>query len=78
VLSLASVGAAFGWRQGIVYLVGLFIGTDFVCLVVISGLAAIVLAYPVIRSTLLVISAAYLAFLALRIALAGVKVWRRL
>ena len=26
VLSLAGVGAAFGWRQGIKYLIGLFIG----------------------------------------------------
>ncbi|MBL6595330.1 MAG: LysE family transporter [Candidatus Puniceispirillum sp.] len=74
VLSLAGVGAAFGWRKGIEYLAGLFIGTNVVCLAVISGLAAIVLADLVIRTILLIISTAYLAFLAFRIAFAGAKI----
>ena len=74
VMSLAGVGASFGWRQGIEYLAGLFIGTNVVCLAVISGLAAIVLADPVIRTILLAISAAYLAYLAFRIAVAGAKI----
>jgi len=74
VLSLASVGAAFGWRQGIKYLAGLFMGTNVVCLAVFSGLAAIVLTDPVIRNILLAISAAYLTYLALRIAFFGAKI----
>jgi len=74
VLSLAGVGAAFGWRQGIEYLAGLFIGTNVVCIAVISGLAAIVLADPVIRTILLAISAAYLAYLAFRVAFSGAKI----
>jgi threonine/homoserine/homoserine lactone efflux protein len=74
VLSLAGVGAAFGWRQGIQYLAGLFIGTNIVCLAVISGLAAIVLADPIVRMILLAVSAAYLAYLAFRIAFAGAKI----
>ncbi|XDZ71879.1 LysE family translocator [Alphaproteobacteria bacterium LSUCC0744] len=74
VLSLAGVGAAFGWRQGIQYLAGLFIGTNIVCLAVISGLAAIVLADPIVRTILLAVSAAYLAYLALRIAFADAKI----
>jgi len=74
VMSLAGVGAAFGWRQGIEYLAGLFIGTNVVCLAVISGLAAIVLGDPVIRTVLLIISTAYLAYLAFRIAFAGAKI----
>jgi threonine/homoserine/homoserine lactone efflux protein len=74
VLSLAGVGAAFGWRQGIQYLAGLFIGTNIVCLAVISGLAAIVLADPIVRTILLAVSAAYLAYLAVRIAFAGAKI----
>ena len=28
VLSLAGVGAGFGWRVGIMYLIGLFLGTN--------------------------------------------------
>lgn len=74
VLSLAGVGAAFGWRQGIQYLAGLFIGTNIVCIAVISGLAAIVLADPIVRTILLAVSAAYLAYLAFRIAFAGAKI----
>jgi len=74
VLSLAGVGAAFGWRQGIQYLAGLFIGTNIVCLAVISGLAAIVLADPIVRTILLAVSAAYLAYLAFRIAFASAKI----
>jgi threonine/homoserine/homoserine lactone efflux protein len=73
-LLLASVGAAFGWRQGTKYLAGLFMGTNFVCLAVISGLAAIVLADPVIRKILFAISATYLTYLALRIAFSGAKI----
>ena len=41
VLSLAGVGAAFGYAHGARYLVGLFIGTNLVCLGVITGLAAV-------------------------------------
>jgi threonine/homoserine/homoserine lactone efflux protein len=74
VLSLAGVGAAFGWRQGMQYLAGLFIGTNIVCLAVISGLAAIVLADPIVRTILLAVSTAYLAYLAFRIAFAGAKI----
>ena len=74
VLSLAGVGAAFGWRQGISYLSGLFIGNNIVCIAVISGLAAVILANPSIRMTLLVVSAAYLGYLAFRIAFSGAKI----
>ncbi len=74
VLSLAGVGAAFGWRQGMQYLAGLFFGTNIVCLAVISGLAAIVLADPIVRTILLAVSTAYLAYLAFRIAFAGAKI----
>jgi threonine/homoserine/homoserine lactone efflux protein len=74
VLSLAGVGAAFGWRQGISYLSGLFIGNNLVCIAVISGLATVLLANPSIRITLLIISAAYLGYLAFRIAFSGAKI----
>lgn len=73
VLSAAGVGAAFGWRRGLLYVTGLFIGTNLVSLAVISGLAAIILANPVVRTILLVASAAYLGYLAFRIAFAGAK-----
>ena len=74
VLSLAGVSAAFGWRQGISYLSGLFIGNNLVCIAVISGLATMILASPSIRMALMIISAAYLGYLAFRIAFSGAKI----
>ena len=74
VLSLAGVGAAFGYRHGSRYLVGLFLGTNLVCLGVITGLAAIMLADPRIRTIFSITSAAYLAWLAFRIASAGARI----
>jgi len=74
VLSLAGVGAAYGWRQGFSYLLGLFLGTNLVCFAVISGLATAVLAYPTIRTMLLIISVGYLVYLSLSIAFAGSKI----
>ena len=71
VLSLAGVGAAFGFNHGSRYLLGLFIGTNLVCLSVITGLAAVMLADERVRTVFYVVSVAYLLYLALRIALAG-------
>ena len=74
VLSLAGIGAAFGWRQGFLYMAGLFVGHVLVSLAVITGLSAIILAEPVVRTVLLFCSAGYLGYLAFRIALAGSKI----
>jgi threonine/homoserine/homoserine lactone efflux protein len=74
VLSLAGIGSAFGYRAGINYLGGLIIGYHLVILAVVSGLASIILAAPLIRNILLVASAGYLGFLAFRIAYAGSKI----
>ncbi len=71
VLTTAGVGSGFGWRAGLRFLGGLFVGTNGVALVVISGLWAIVLAMPVVRTVLAVASLAYFVWLAAKIALAG-------
>ncbi len=73
VLSAAGVGAAFGFRAGLRYLFGLFLGSNLVALAVVSGIAALILADPLIRTLLFVASTAYLLYLALRIAFAGAK-----
>jgi threonine/homoserine/homoserine lactone efflux protein len=73
VLSTAGVGAAFGFRAGLRYVTGLFIGTNLVGLAVVTGLAAVLLASPVIRTVLLIASTAYLLYLAAKIAFAGSK-----
>ncbi len=74
VLSLAGVGAAFGRNAGLNYMLGLLIGTNLVALAVITGLAAIVMSVPWLRTVLLIASTCYLLWLAFRIAMAGSKI----
>lgn len=74
VLTTAGVGAAFGFRPGLTYVSGLFVGTNLVALAVITGLAAIVLSVPVVRYVLMAASVGYLLYLAARIAFAGSRV----
>ena len=74
VLSTAGVGAAFGFRTGLRYVAGLCIGTNLVALLVVSGLAAVVLAIDWARYTLLLMSALYLLYIAVRIAFAGKRI----
>ncbi len=73
VLSTAGVGAAYGARPGFAYIAGLCCGTNVANGLVISGLAAILLSVPALRTVLVWLSAAYLLYLALKIALAGSK-----
>ena len=74
VLSAAGVGAAYGFRAGLRYVAGLCIGQLIVIAAVMTGLATLVLANPVLRTILLVLSTLYLLYLAARIALAGSKI----
>ena len=71
VLTTAGVGSGFGWRAGLRFVGGLFVGTNIVALIVISGLWAVVMAMPVVRTVLAVASVLYFLYLAARIALAG-------
>lgn len=74
VLSTAGIGAAFGWRAGLGYIGGLMLGGFLVMLLVITGLAAIVLAVPWLRAVLLIASLGYLTYLAWRVASAGSRI----
>ncbi len=71
VLTTAGVGSGFGWRAGLSFLGGLFLGTNGVALIVVSGLWAIVMAEPTVRTVLAIASLAYFGWLAAKIALAG-------
>ncbi len=74
VLSTAGVGSAFGYRAGLLYVSGLCVGTNLVCVAVVTGLATILFSLPILREVLIVLSSAYLFYLALRIAFAGAKI----
>lgn len=71
VLSAAGVGAGYGFLAGTRYIWGLWFGNLAVGLIVISGLWALILTIPNLRTVLGVASLCYLGFLALRIASAG-------
>lgn len=74
VLTTAGIGASYGAGPGIRFLVGLFIGTNLASILVVSGIAAVVLADPVIGPVLLYASLAYLLYLAFRIGWAGSRI----
>jgi threonine/homoserine/homoserine lactone efflux protein len=74
VLSTAGVGSGFGYRAGASFLAGLFVGSNLVALLVISGLAALLLSVPWLRTGLLIGSVAYLVYLAWRIAFSGSQI----
>lgn len=74
VLSAAGVGAAYGGRAGLIYIVGLFAGTNMVALAVIFGLAAVLELYPLLRTLLFGISALFLLWIAAKVALAGARI----
>jgi len=74
VLSVAGVGSGYGATAATRYLWGLCLGNSAVALAVVTGLAAAMMAVPAVRTVLLYASAAYLLYLAARIAFAGAKV----
>lgn len=74
VLTTAGIGAAFGYPAGFRFLAGLCLGGFINMMIVISGLAAVVLAVPSLRFVLLLASVGYLLYLAWRIASAGAKI----
>ncbi|MEM9581421.1 MAG: LysE family transporter, partial [Pseudomonadota bacterium] len=74
VLTTAGIGAAYGFRAGLGFILGLGLGGFINMMIVISGLAAAVLTVPSLRGILLLLSVGYLLFLAYRIASAGARI----
>ena len=69
-LSLAAVGAAFGWRRGLSYLFGLTLGMVFVSALVGSGIVGLLFVIPGAAPVVAALAAAYFLYLAYRIATA--------
>lgn len=74
VLTTAGVGSAFGYKPGLNYVTGLWVGNNMVSIAVISGLAAMLLAIPILKTILVIASTAYLLYLAAKIAFSGSKI----
>lgn len=71
-LSLAGLGTAFGFRASLAYLAGIIIGTALVLVLIATGVTALILAQPVLLVALTVLAAAYILYLAWKIATAPV------
>ena len=71
VLSLAATGSGFGWKAGILYLAGLFIGTNTVLVFVVTGFKGFLFQILWVEPVFLIISLSYLSWIAWRIASAG-------
>jgi threonine/homoserine/homoserine lactone efflux protein len=69
-LSLVAAGSAYGARACVAYLAGLVLGTLVVLLAVAAGITAALLAVPALSTALVVVSAAYILWLAYHIATA--------
>jgi threonine/homoserine/homoserine lactone efflux protein len=69
-ISLAAAGSTYGLRRSVAYLLGIIAGTTLVLLAVATGLTATLVAVPALRPVLIVISAAYILWLAYHIATA--------
>ena len=69
-LSLAAIGAAFGARRGLGYMAGLLAGMVLVMTVVATGVIGVVLAAPGVEPAVALLAAAYILYLAWRIATA--------
>ena len=67
-ISATAVGAAFGLRRSFGYVLGLVLGTTAALLVVATGIFAVLLSMPQLAPVLTAASAAYIVYLAIRIA----------
>jgi threonine/homoserine/homoserine lactone efflux protein len=69
-ISLTAAGSAFGVRRSLGYLVGIVLGTVVVLVAVATGITAALLAVPALHAVLIVVSAAYILWLAYHVATA--------
>jgi threonine/homoserine/homoserine lactone efflux protein len=69
-ISLVAAGAAYGFRETIGYCAGLVAGACLVLLAVAGGVTAVLLAVPALHAVLLIAAAAYVLWLAVRLAVA--------
>ena len=69
-ISLTAAGSAYGVRRSFAYLARIIVGTTIVLVAVATGITAMLLAVPALRAVLIVISAAYILWLAYHVATA--------
>jgi threonine/homoserine/homoserine lactone efflux protein len=71
-LTLAAIGATFGPRRGLSYLAGIISGTSGVLILIATGITGLILSEPLAVRAITIVAAAYILYLAYRIATAPV------
>ena len=69
-MSVTAFGAAFGFRRSLAYLAGIVLGTTAVLVAVSAGVVSMLMSLPRLAPVLVGASAAYIAYLAFKIATA--------
>jgi threonine/homoserine/homoserine lactone efflux protein len=69
-MSVTAVGAAFGFRRSLAYVAGIVVGTMAVLVAVAAGVVSMLISLPRLAPVLVGASAAYIAYLAFKIATA--------
>ena len=69
-MSVTAAGAAFGFRRSLAYVAGIVLGTTAVLLTVSAGVVSMLMSLPPLAPLLVGASAAYIAYLAFKIATA--------
>ena len=70
-LTIFGIGSSFGYRAGISFTTGVYLGANITALIVFSGFASLLIEFPTLRNTLFLISVAYFTYFAIRIGFAG-------
>ena len=71
-LALAAMGATFGVRKGVAFLIGIILGLFVAIVGATAGLAALFSAFPDVRLSIQIIGAIYILYVAFKIATASV------
>ena len=72
-LTIFGIGSAFGYRAGISFTVGVYLGANLTALIVFSGLSALLMEFPLLRVALFLLSLVYFTYFAVRIGFAGTE-----
>ena len=72
-LTIFGIGSAFGYRAGISFTVGVYLGANLTALIVFSGLSALLMEFPLLRGALFLLSLIYFTYFAVRIGFAGTE-----
>jgi threonine/homoserine/homoserine lactone efflux protein len=72
-LTIFGIGSAFGYRAGIGFTVGVYLGANLTALIVFSGFSALLTGFPLLRTVLFLLSLVYFTYFAIRIGFAGTK-----